>query len=128
MARITFEVATRAVAHDLWIRRRGCPPQLLELDDRGRARADLPEGRYDLFWTLSGPPGCPFSVVGRQGADTVLKIAEYIPWGRLDAAGAERFGVKGRTALRQARDRPDADIMPFPQTRTRRSARPVQAA
>lgn len=125
MARITFEVATRAVHADLWVRVRGREPQRLELADDlacgGKAHADLPEGRYDLFWTISGPPGCPIRVVARQLGEPVLEIEAAIPPRRLDAAGAGRFSVRGREALRAARGR-DAEVMPFAEAVARREA------
>ena len=121
MARVTFEVATRAVHADLWVRVRDCEPQRLVLDDGGKARADLPEGRYDLFWTISGPPGCPIRVVARQAGEVVMEIEDAIRSGRLDAAGARRFSVRGREALRAARQH-DGGVMPFAEAVARRAA------
>lgn len=121
MARIIFEIATRAVHADLWIRARGNEPQRLVLDDGGKARAELPEGRYDLFWTICGPPGCPIRVVARQAGDVVMEIDDAIRPGRLDAAGARRFSVRGREALRAAREQ-DGEVLPFAEALARRAA------
>lgn len=121
MARIAFEVTTRAVTHDLWVRARNREPQRLEVTD-GKAHADLPEGRYDLFWSISGPPECPIRVVARQAGEPVLEVSGAIPPRRLDAAGAERFTVKGREALRAARESQQADVMPFAAAVARRAA------
>lgn len=120
MARIIFEIATRAVHADLWIRARGNEPQRLVLDDGGKARAELPEGRYDLFWTICGPPGCPIRVVARQAGDVVMEIDDAIRPGRLDAAGARRFSVRGREALRARRH--GGDVMHFADAVARRAA------
>lgn len=103
MARIRFEVTSNAVQEDLLVLTRDGRPLQLRLVD-GRASAELPEGGYDLFWSLRGPPGAPFAVVARQGETVLLETFDAIPARNLRHAGGAYFSVKGREAPRAARD------------------------
>lgn len=110
MARIVFEVTSSVVQEDLLVLTRDGRPLHLQLVD-GRASADLPEGGYDLFWSLRGPPGAPFRVTARQGETTLLEAYDAIPAGNLRSAGGAYFGVKGREALRALKQHRGAEVI-----------------
>jgi hypothetical protein len=103
MARIVFEVTSMAVQEDLLVLTRDGRPVQLQLAD-GKAAADLPEGGYDLFWSLRGPPGAPFRVQVRQGDTVLVEAHDAIPARNLRQAGGAYFGVKGREAIRALKD------------------------
>ena len=110
MARIVFEVRSKAVQENLLVLTRDGRPLHLQLIE-GQASADLPEGGYDLFWSLRGPPGAPFAVTARQGETTLLEAYDAIPAGNLRSAGGAYFGVKGREALRMLKQHRSADVI-----------------